>query len=428
MQFTAKIFLASVLVVGLSPALPAQTGNPVLSILNLVEGETTRVAVGNCSAGDVVQVAASLYGPGPISTVYGAIHLTPPLMSFPSLTANQGGVASMTASVPMGSGGLSVWLHAVDLTSGLLSNSLAERIDFPTPPIAEVLIPAGSFEMGDHFGGGESDELPLHAVTLDEFYMDQFEVTNQSYVAFLNDAVNAGTVVVQGGVAYGKQNQEPYCSMLSSDWRSRIDYAGGRFRITPGKDLHPVVLVSWYGAAAYANWRSEQAGLMPCFDLAVWGCNWSADGYRLPTEAEWEYAARGGAATYSPFYWGASLAPADANIWDSFDPFEQGDLPWTTPVGYYNGNQVPAGADRANGFGLYDMHGNLSEWCYDFYSSVYYDRSPVGNPTGPSSAFYKVFRSGGWSHGDWHCRSAERKLGNADYRGYNLGFRLVSRR
>ena len=184
-----------------------------------------------------------------------------------------------------------------------------------------------------------------------------------------------------------------------------------------------MVEVSWYGAVAFANWKSAKAGLTPCYDMETWECNFDAEGFRLPTEAEWEKAARGG--EHNPYYdwpWGNSIDGSNANYYMSGDPFDY-DMPATTPVGYYDGGQTPSGRDMANGYGLYDMAGNVLEWCYDWYDENYYSVSPKDNPRGPEGGITRVCRCGSWGY-TW---STAMRVGifHPDYRGSNNGFRLV---
>jgi formylglycine-generating enzyme required for sulfatase activity len=298
---------------------------------------------------------------------------------------------------------------------------------YEPPPM--VLIPEGEYAMGDHSGGGQDDEVPVHAVYIDAFYMDVFEVTNEEYCTYLNSAYSQGLIEVSNHVVYKTGVIEPYCNTYMFNSMSRIHWDGSVFTVTAGKEDHPMLEVSWYGAVAYANWRSAQTGLTPCYDLDTWECTFNAGGYRLPTEAEWEKAARGG--EHSPYYdypWGNVADGSKANYWQSGDPFE-GTNPETTPVGYYDGNQIPAGVDMANGYGLYDMVGNVWEWCNDFYSFDYYqycvDHGIYFNPTGPSSGYYHVFHSCPWNGPEYHLRTANRDYGNPRYRAHVIGFRLV---
>jgi len=199
-----------------------------------------------------------------------------------------------------------------------------------------VLIPAGEFIMGadEHYGEG-----PAHKVYLEAFYIDKYEVTNLQYCAFLNKVGNQA----QGGVP---------CLYLKD---SKIEHKNGRFTPIHGYEKHPVTQVTWYGAMAYSSWRK---------------C-------RLPTEAEWEKALRGGfeGRTYS---WGDEIDPSMANYGQ--------DTENTTPVGSY----------PYNGYGLYDMTGNVWEWCNDWYAFDYYSTSPYRNPTGPDKGDARIVRGGGW--------------------------------
>ena len=306
----------------------------------------------------------------------------------------------------------------------------------PFLPASMVLIPGGAFEMGCHAETGETcrDGEELHDVYLDSFYMGVYEVTNRQYCSFLNSAYGQGLIDnpgLHGGEVHKADDTEPYCDTTTSSTNSRITWNGTTFGVISGKEEHPMLTVSWYGAVAYANWLSAQHGRTPCYELETWDCDFNANGYRLPTEAEWEYAARGG--EHDPYYmypWGNALDGSKANYQDSGDEFDGGPDPETTPVGYYDGGQTPAGADMANGYGLYDMAGNVFEWCYDWYDPDYYSSSPYENPQGPPSApnGYRVLRGGAWSSvgGQW-LRCACRRPDLPGYLWGNLGFRIVTR-
>ena len=295
-----------------------------------------------------------------------------------------------------------------------------------------VHVPAGTFEMGRHVGSGYHDELPVHTVRLDAFDIDAYEVSNEKYELYLNWAISqtpprvtvvAGWVYQVGGAGHA------LCRTTAASSYSRITWNGTCFGVTAGKEDHPMVDVTWYGAGAYANQRSRDEGLTPCYDEATWDCDHSADGYRLPTEAEWEYAARGGEhSPYRAYPWGDALDGSQANYWSSGDPFEAGATPWTTPAAYYDGNQIPAGVDMANGYGLYDTAGNVLEWCGDRYSESYYSSSPIGNPTGPAAGTHRVIRGGGWEDFASLLRSASRNAYFPALPGHDLGFRVVALR
>jgi formylglycine-generating enzyme required for sulfatase activity len=334
------------------------------------------------------------------------------------------------------------------------------------PPAGMVLVPAGEFQMGDTFTEGSSNELPLHAVYVDAFCMDTYEVTNQQYADGLNWAyAQGGLITVTSGVVY-KYNtgtSYPYCSTTSAPtgwphWGecSRITWDGMTFGVTAGKANHPMVMVSWYGSVAYANWRSGMHGKPLCYNLSDWTCNFGS-GYRLPTEAEWEKAARGGVSWLRfPWLGGYSIQHARCNYVSwwldgiplyNYDtsPTEQshpcwgsGSSPHTSPVGFFDGSMrykadwnwpgTPDSyqtANGANGYGLHDMAGNAYEWCNDWYADTSYSSSPYDNPHGPASGTYRVLRGGGWYDDADYCRCAHRGDSGPAYRYHNSGFRLA---
>jgi predicted outer membrane repeat protein len=316
------------------------------------------------------------------------------------------------------------------------------------PPAGMVLVPAGEFEMGDSFAEGDSDELPVHDVYLDAYYIDKYEVTNQKYADALNWAWDQGGLVhVSGGVVYQYGGTTyAYCDTTTSSVYSRIEWDGSTFSVTAGKEDDPMVEVSWYGAAAVCNWRSAMEGLTPCYDLAAWTCNFDADGYRLPTEAEWEKAAGWDPVLAYHFRFGEHTDGCGYNCLDgqrannsgSGDPYETGPDPWTTPVGFYNGAlhvKVAFGwpgseteyqtQDAQSYYGCRDMSGNVWEWCGDWYDSEYYSSSPYNNPTGPALGAYRALRGGDWWNPARYCRSARRTYHTPDDGEHNVGFRCV---
>jgi len=217
-------------------------------------------------------------------------------------------------------------------------------------------------------------------------------------------------------------------SGVSGEWSPfvQLRWDGTEFTITQGWGDRPFVQVTWYGAAAFANWKSAEAGLTPCYDLETWECNFDADGFRLPTEAEWEKASRGG--HHDPYYtysWGSNTTINDeGNFLGSGDPYEE-EIPATTPVGYY---------DTPNGYGLFDMAGNVWEWCNDWWDYDYPSESPYDNPRGPEKGVIKVNRGGGFhSRPSVNSRNATRCNGchelntpaSGNIIGFNVGFRLA---
>jgi len=327
----------------------------------------------------------------------------------------------------------------------------------PCVPDDMVYMPDGNFVMGDHFSEGYSNELPLHDVLLDAFFMSKYEITNSQYCDYLNDANSLGLIEVRGGIVYASPGgTDPYCDTHSADVDSQIDYndVSGTFSVREkdGRDMSddPMVEVSWYGSVAYCNWRSSEEGYENCYNLSTWDCNFSKHGYRLPTEAEWEYAARGGLSgkrfpwadpniTHSlANYYSPGSYPYDVSPTSGYHPLWNGSYPYTSPVGFFDGTMKDKvdynwpGSDTsyqttsgANGYGLYDMAGNAWEWCNDWYDSGYYYTSPYDNPEGPASGSYRVLRGGGWSSNAYYCRVARRDVGYPDDWNYHIGFRVA---
>lgn len=243
-----------------------------------------------------------------------------------------------------------------------------------------VLIPAGEFQMGGSDSSAEMDELPVHTVHVDTFYIDKYEVTNGQYKKFVDANPQWQKRRIPSNFHNGK-----YLDL----WQDNT--------YPPDKENHPVVYISWYAAMAYAKWT----------------------GRRLPTEAEWEYAARGGlvGATFS---WGDDITPTMANY--------GGELGDTKPVGYY----------PPNGYELYDMTGNVMEWCLDAYDEGFYNHSPSHNPIAGRSlsdtvnnflrlSDPRVVRSGCWYNVPMHVRVADRYGTSPDNASKGRGFRCAKR-
>ena len=302
----------------------------------------------------------------------------------------------------------------------------------PCIPDDMAYIPDGTFEMGDNFDEGGSGERPVHTVTLDSFYMGKYEVTNGQYCTYLNSALGS-SIYVSGGVVYGSGNNQPYCDTSTSSSYSQIAYSGGVFTVRSkgDRDMYndPMVMVSWYGAVAYCNWRSQHEGKEQCYNLSTWTCDFNKHGYRLATEAEWEYAARGGLSGRR-FPWGDTINHDYANYRANGSAYSYDTSPYTTYTYHplwndgINPYTSPAGSFAANGYGLYDMAGNVWEWCNDWYSSTYYGSSPPNNPTGPTGGTYRVLRGGGWSNHANICRVAYRSATSPSSRLNYYGFRI----
>jgi formylglycine-generating enzyme required for sulfatase activity len=242
--------------------------------------------------------------------------------------------------------------------------------------IAMVLVPAGSFTMGSV--AGNPDEAPPHRVSVDAFLLDRHEVTQAVYeeLSGINPAHFKGAA-------------------------------------------RPVEQISWAAAARFCNARSRAEGLTPCYDEQTAACNFEADGYRLPTEAEWEYACRAGATGEYPF--GDDARPLEKHAW-----FAENAAKTTRPVG----------EKRPNAWGLYDMLGNVAEWCNDIYDPAAYAacarQEPAVNPRGPAAGETYVLRGGAWNVTAAACRPATRVgedpgFQDACFAADAIGFRCVRR-
>ena len=245
--------------------------------------------------------------------------------------------------------------------------------------------------------------------------------------------MSLGLITVTDGVVYkaGSGTSYPYCNTSAASPRCQIAYTSGIFSVPSknGRDMSydPIGDASWYGAAAYCNWRSQQEGKEQCYDLSTRNCDFSKKGYRLATEAEWEYAARGGLAG-KRFPWGDTISHSQLNYYsDSYYSYDisptRGYHPtWNDGVEPYTS---PVGSFAANGYDLYDVVGNVWEWCNDRYSSSYYSSSPPSNPTGPTGGSYRLLRGGSWLGNAHGCRVADRFANRPVNRFEFIGFRIV---
>lgn len=301
-------------------------------------------------------------------------------------------------------GGASNWVDYIQHAATGCVVSL-KVYDLSTPA-GMALIPAGSFLMGDNFGDDFDPprEQPIHAVYVSAFYMSRTEVTKAKW-----DEVAAWAV--------------------TNGYDISVESALGKL------STHPAHSMNWYTCMKWCNAWSQKEHLTPCYTVdgetfktgeSDPDCNWEANGYRLPTEAEWEKAARGGFVG-KRFPWGNTITHSQANYYscDSYDydisptrgynpTYNDGVVPYTSPVGSF----------MANGYGLYDMAGNLWEMCWDLFSYEYYSDSPTSDPHGPSSGSARVGRGGSWLDGGaYFSRVADRAYGASWSGGNYLGFR-----
>jgi len=271
----------------------------------------------------------------------------------------------------------------------ILSGAETPGIIYWGPVITFVSIPGGRFQMGS--STGESDEQPVHQVTVSAFQMSTKEITNSQYAVYLNEASAAGEITATSSSVTGSKGDysgREYI-YLSGSYNTNnkcwISYNGTSFSVAQGKENWPVVYVTWYGAKAFSV----------------------KYGFDIPREAEWEYAARGGLQNEYGTDDG-TISCTKANYWEC-------DLRHPAEVSSY----------PANPFGLYDLSGNVWEWCNDW--SGLYDSANQTDPTGPSPGSLHVFRGGSWYHDAHGCRSSSRPSGYPDGKYFYLGFRVVRR-
>lgn len=253
-------------------------------------------------------------------------------------------------------------------TSNVSPKENAASIDTKTNATGMVQIPGGRFTMGDK---SEVDSSP-HEVAVSAFFMDKYLVTQEQFQMVMGSN--------------------------PSRWKG---------------DKNPVEQVRWSDAVRFCNKRSELEGLQLCYDTNTWQCNFDANGYRLPTEAEWEYACRAG--TTTAYFIGDS-------------PAKLGDYAWFEKNA--GGRPRPVGQKQPNPWGLYDICGNVWEWCNDFYKVDYFQESPKEDPKGPKTGENKVLRGGAWRFSAESSRSGYRYNENPGYAdvcfGYDIyGFRCV---
>ncbi len=241
-----------------------------------------------------------------------------------------------------------------------------------------VLIPAGSFRMGDLNGVGRDNEKPIHRVHIDTFALGKYEVSVAEFRQFVGaTAHKSSSCTVWNGKEWENDS--------SKSWRS------------PGytqKDTHPVTCVSWEGAQAYVQWLSKETGKR----------------YRLPSESEWEYSARAGSTT--KYSWGDSIGSNNANCYSCGSQWD-------------NKKTAPAGSFSANSFGLHDMHGNVWEWVEDCYQDSYKKTPANGEPHLGGACSDRVLRGGSWNYLPSYLRSADRNWYTASERYFHSGFRVA---
>ncbi len=248
---------------------------------------------------------------------------------------------------------INIRLIALTVVFSILSTGIFAQKDLPEM----VFIEAGKFKMGSE--NGDNDESPVHEVAVDDFYISKYEITVAQYRTFCK--------------ATGWKMPEP------PEWG--------------WKDNHPIVNVSWKDAGAYTLWLARETG----------------KSYRLPTEEEWEYAARGGNKSKGYLYAGSNNP--DQAVWY----YE------TT----YGSSTQPVGLKKANELDLYDMSGNVWEWCKDGYTLQYYSSGSKNSSKGPTGENYRVLRGGAWNSSAFHTRVANRDRNDPESSNVKIGFRVA---
>ena len=377
-------------------------------------------------------------------------------------------VSSVTgdvSAVSAGTGRVITWKIAQDYPNENIANARLRLLaDDGVPagnglPVEMLSVAAGSFDMGRTSSGddatyGGSDELPVHTVTLSAYEIGKYEVTNQQFCEVLNYAIDSsrnylldgsGAVWSGTGDIHAGADIELILTFAAPD--CNIQFSAGSFspktRVgLPGTTnystaTHPVVHVSWAGAAYFCNWLSAMEGLTPVYDpTSAWAANFANNGYRLPTEAQWERAAAWDGTKHwiygfvSDTLTGYLSANAVDNSTQYSNPLGFTIFPLTSPVGWFDGVQVSPNSNvttshSVSPVGCYDMTGNAWEWCHDSYLSTYYATSPGTDPQGPVSSIRRVFRGGSFSDSPGYARTATRNSGWLTYASSGVGFRLA---
>ncbi|MEI7911857.1 MAG: SUMF1/EgtB/PvdO family nonheme iron enzyme [Verrucomicrobiota bacterium] len=376
---TAALFLLTPL---------AQAADPVVSNIAAVQRAGTRLVdiTYNVTADTpTVQVTLAVSSDG--GTTF----------SVPATTVS----GAVGAGVATGTGKMITWNAGADWSKQYSTTTRFKVVADDLMPTGFSLIPSGNFQMGDALDG--LSDGPIRTVNVSVFYMAQNLVTFSDW----------GTVRTWGQ-AHGYTD-------LSVGAGKAAD--------------HPVQTITWFDMVKWCNARSEKDGLTPCYTVSGNAyrtgnsdpdCNWAASGYRLPSEAEWEKAARGGLSG-KRFPWGDTISQSQAN-YDGLTSSYTYDL---GPYGYNSIGSIggtspatsPVGSFAANGYGLYDMAGNVWEWCWDWYGT--YAAGSQTDPRGVSSGSDRVFRGGGWNVGASYCRVAHRDISYPTRSYLNIGFRMA---
>jgi len=304
---------------------------------------------------------------------------------------------------------LTLYKYRVQAFNAYASSGYTNIVEITTPeysPFDMKIVPDGIFTMGNEPYGYGNEFHPGNPVQVPEFEMMENLVTNQQYAEFLNDMYDAQAIIVYQDDVYSADTSEFYIAVSSAE--CQIDFYGGNFTVPAADQNYPVTLMTWYGANAFAEYNNMQ----------------------LPTEAMWEKAARGtygsdsngdGVGDGYKYPWGNTIDGSYANYQNSGDPWETGDWPLTSPVGAYDGSNYSGFQthDNSSIYEIYDMCGNVWEWCQDWYGAYQNPHNP------PPGGTHKVVRAGSWNSSTYFCRNAYRQFYAPDTFYSNLGFRCV---
>ena len=272
-----------------------------------------------------------------------------------------------------------------------------------------IFVAGGTFIIGSIDSVISSDQ-PVDTVTLSDYFIGKYEITHSDYIEFLNDEIDSSN---------GQYLNVKIIDIDDND--CAISY-NGSFKFTANSIAKykncPIMEVTWYGAVHYCNWLSGKAELEEVYNIDSINvtADFSKNGYRLPTEAEWEYAARGGQEkdSINYTYSGSNICGDVAWYYDNSFILGSGNL---------NFGIHPVGKKHSNELGLYDMSGNVFEWCWDRYS-VYENSSKI-DPTGPATGAVRVLRGGSWSYGALFCGVSNRMSFKPSYSYNHVGFRIA---
>lgn len=287
-----------------------------------------------------------------------------------------------------------------------------------------VRVEPGQFHQGSipSETGRFSDETSHQVEISRPFLIGKTEITNAQMVQMLNLGLDREYIVASKSRISTQANHKDISIVLLNCLNSEISIENGRVHAASGKENHPCTGVTWYGAQVYANLYSMSMGLKPAIDIENWECDFASGAFRLPTESEWEYACRAGAKDSFGAI-GTDLRETSRQT-DNLARIDIDQFAW------YGGNSAgkntstaPVGTKLPNGWGLYDMHGNVSEWCWDWYGT--YDNQDAIDPSGPTTGWRRVIRGGDYLRATRRIRSAKREAGLPFNEGDFRGFRIV---